>query len=112
MSWFAYVRDADGVLLSIAQTSDAPPTGVSRQLLSVDPTDPAWMYDLVTRAFIARPAKVIIDRLDDIVTNLNYADFQTVWSALSATRKNQLKQAMIRLLGRQRFRADTEPLEL
>lgn len=112
MPWYAYIRDTDGALLSLAQTDGSPPTGVSRTLLTVDPTDPAWMYDPAPRAFVARPAKVLIDRLQDMLDNPAYADFVTVWQGLSAARKNQLRTMLIRLLGRQRYRAQSEEVEL
>lgn len=112
MPWYAYIRNTDGALLSLAQAASDPPPDVTRTLLAVDPTDPAWMYDPATRAFVARPAKVLIDRLQDMLDNPAYADFVTVWQGLNATRKNQLRTMLIRLLGRQRYRAQSEEVEL
>lgn len=113
MPWYALIQDSDGALLSLSTLLVSPsPSGTTLIELAIDPTDPAWMYDQATRGFVARPAKVLIDRLDDLVTNANYADFLTVWNNLSAQRKTLLRNMLIRLLGSQRFRPTSEPVEL
>ena len=71
---------------------------------------PGIMWDEVTRDFIARPPKVLIDRLEDIITNPDYAEFKEVWDLLNATRKQKVKNALARLLGRARWRNVSESI--
>lgn len=112
MPWYAYIDDANGALLSLSQIQFTVASGISVVQLSIDPTDPQWMYDQAQRLFVARPAKVIIDRLQDMLTDPNYADFVTVWNNLTAARKTLLRNMLIRLLGGKRFRAAGETVEL
>jgi len=70
------------------------------------------MWDAATRSYIARPAKVLVDRLQDLLSDPDYSDWQTVYNALNATRKAQVQAALIRLLGRARYRNPGEPVEI
>lgn len=113
MAWYAYIRDSDGALLSLSTTSDQVAAGITVTELAIDPTDPAHMYDQNTRTFISRPAKVLADRLQDIITNPAYGDdLITLWNTLNAANRTRLRNGLIRLLGRHRFRAQGEGVEL
>lgn len=112
--WFAYVEDATGLLVSIG-TIDQPslPAGIVQIAANVpDPLEPKWVWDTATRSFINRPAKVLIDRWQDLLTSASYSDFQTVYNALNATRKQQIQAVLLRLLGTQRWRSASEGTEL
>lgn len=71
---------------------------------------PNIMWDEATRDFITRPPKVLIDRLEDIITHSDYADFKEVWDLLNVARKQKVKAALIRLLGRARWRNVSESI--
>jgi hypothetical protein len=85
---------------------------VVRVAVASDPRDPALVYDPATRTLTARPAKVLVDRLQDILANPNFSDLQTAYNALSAANKTRIRDGLARLLGRQRFRASGESVEL
>lgn len=112
MAWYAYIRDADGALLSLGTVDTPAPAGVTRTELAIIPTDPAWMYDASTRTFIARPVKVLIDRLQDMLTDPAYAEFVTAYNTLNTANRTRIRNGLIRLLGAQRFRAQAEPVEV
>lgn len=106
MAWFALYKTATGDLLSVGSViADTLPDGVTLLQLAGQPRDNE-MWDAASRAFVVRPAKVLIDRLDDLLAD---SDFSTVWNTLSAARRTALRQALIKLLGAQRFRALSEP---
>lgn len=109
MSWSALYDETSGQLLSIASVvSDTLPAGVAVLALAGPPAD-SQMWDAITRAFIARPAKVLVDRLQDL---LDDADFAAAWSNLNTTQRTRLRTAMIRVLGTKRYRTVSEAVEL
>ena len=60
------------------------------------------MWDTDTRTFIARPAAVLVDRLDDLAAD---PDFIRVTADLNAARQADLRAALIRWIGpRNRYR--------
>lgn len=65
---------------------------------------PNIMWDETTRDFIPRPAKVLIDRLEDLINHPDYAEFKEIWDGLNATRKQKIKNALVKFLGRARWR--------
>ena len=109
MPWSLYIRDSDGQLLSVADTDDPPPAGVVRMAVTSDPRDPALMYDPAQRAMVARPAKVLIDRWQDLRADPTFA---AIYSSLNATRKAQIQAVLVRVFGKFRYRSASEPLEL
>ena|SRR3990167_5317272 len=112
MTWFAVFETLTGRLHSIGEVlADPLPVDLSTLVLAGQP-DASQMWDQDTRQFIARPPKVLVDRLQDILTNPNYSEFQTVWNGLNTARKTQLRNAMILLLGPARFRNPTETVEI
>lgn len=113
MAWFAFINTNTGALLSLGTMIVTPlPVNTTMLTLAIDPTDPQFMYDQATRTFIARPATVLIDRLQDIVTNPAYQDLIDVWNSLNPANRNKLRNALIKLLGRQRWRGASEVVEL
>lgn len=113
MAWYLYIRESDGTLLSVGdRDADAPPPGVIRVSVASDPRDPALMYAPATRTLVARPAKVVADRLQDVLSDPRFAEFATVWNSLSAANKTRLRNALILLLGRQRYRSAGESVEV
>ena len=112
MTWYAVYDTVTGHLQSVGEVLASPMPDSLSILVLVSQPDSTVMWDDNTRQFIPRPAKVLIDRLDDILTNPNYSEWQTVWNALNTTRKTQLRNAMIRLLGGARFRNQSEPVEI
>jgi len=113
MAWFAYIKTSDGALISLGTALTTPlPVDTTVLPLTIDPTDTQWMYDQTSRTFIARPAKVLIDRLQDIITNVAYQDLIDVWQTLNTNNRNKLRNGLIKLLGKQRWRGATEVVEL
>ncbi len=114
MSWRAYYDSATGVLFSEGSggwPATTPPGWAYREYPE-RPEIGQWMWNEATKDFIARPPKVLVDRLEDLINNPNYADFLAVWNALNATRKAQIRAALIRLLGNHRFRNPGETTEI
>jgi hypothetical protein len=113
MAWYAIYNTANGALESIGSSDEMPSIPNKTTLELVERPDlSAVMWDEVTRSFIARPAKVLIDRLNDIQTNPNFADFMTVYNGLNATNKTRLRNMIIRLLGNRRYRSQSESVEI
>lgn len=111
MAWFAIYDTNTGSLKSITTiVSDILPVGWTALALAGKPND-STMWDSATHAFIPRPTKSLIDRLDDLQTsqNQNAVDFRTVWITLLPAQKSAIRNAFIWLIGRKRFRnaADT-----
>jgi hypothetical protein len=112
MAWYA-VHDANGKLCSIGTVmADTLPQGlVAVELPGGKPADDR-VWDEMTRSFVARPAKTLRDRLQDILEHADYADLQSVWQSLSPAQRQALRNALIRLLGRERWRNASEPIEI
>jgi len=112
MAWYAVHDTLTGRLISIGQViaDPMPPNQVALPL--VDRPADTQVWDETLRQFVVRPAKVSVDRLQDLVTNPAYSEFQTAYNALSAANRQRLADALARLLGRARYRAAGEPVEL
>jgi hypothetical protein len=112
MAWYAVHHILTGQLMSVGQViADPMPTDRIALLLADRPAD-SQVWDATLRQFVARPFKVLVDRLQDLITNPNYSEFQTAYNALSAPNRQRLANALARLLSRERFRAVGEPVEL
>ena len=111
MVWYAVYESATGRLLSVTTLLGDLPVGVTTLNLAGEPAD-NQMWDSTTRTFIPRPAKVLVDRLQDILSNPAYADFATAYNVLNAANKTRLRNMLIKLLGRQRYRSQGEPTEM
>lgn len=114
MAWYAYIRTSNGDLVSLGTNLVVPDDlDIVPTLLAIDPTDPAWMYDQTTRTFISRPAKVLRDRLDDITSDPIFTDnLVALWNTLNAANRTRLRNGLILLLGRHRFRNVSESVEV
>lgn len=117
MTWHLLIDRATGDLVSqgtvIADDAAARFDVVD---IGMPPADDQ-LWDASTRAFVARPAPVLIDRLDDIETLFqNNADFMAVYGALNAARKAQLRTGiravLARVLRRYRWREARESPEM
>jgi hypothetical protein len=113
MPWYAIFETNSGRLVSIGERDESLTTDIlSSSLIGGQPDLSTIMWDTTTRAFIARPPKVIIDRLDDFMSHPSYDDFRTLYNALSATNKARLRNIAIRLLGRNRYRSESQSVEI
>lgn len=85
----------DGNMDAFAGQYDVVEFGVDR------PDFSGKMWSSSLRAIIDRPPPVILSRLDDI-DDLLLADpdFSTLWGNLNATRRNQLRIGLRRVIGR------------
>lgn len=110
MAWHYLYETATGRLVSEAEADAAPvvPAGLS-VLSRPDRVSASEMWDAATLGFVARPVKVIVDRLDDLA---NDAELSAVWTRLTAAQRTALRNRLIRLLGYRRFRGSGEPVDL
>jgi hypothetical protein len=109
MPWFAVYESGTGRLVSVAQTvADPLPAGLAAAELGQRPAD-SQMWDTTTRTFVARPAKVIVDRLQDLADD---PELSAVWTRLTATQRTALRNRLIRLLGQYRFRSQATGVDL
>ena len=101
MAWFCYFETVSGRLVSHGSVPTVPTPG---DLTVVDvgsrPTD-SLMWDEATRAWVARPAKVLVDRLQDLADD---PELSAVWTQLTPTQRTALRNRLIRLFGRYRWR--------
>lgn len=103
MAWFTIFDKRSGRAVSI--TSVLPETldadlqvldhGTLRPNLSVE------MWDAAAQAYVPRPSKVFVDRVDDV---LNDSRLALSKSLLEAT---ALREVLAEILGRERFRSET-----
>lgn len=113
MPWFAIYQSNNGRLESIGELEAMPVlAGMVALQLASKPDLQRQMWDETARTFVARPDKVLIDRLVDIQSNPNFQDFMDAYNTLSAANKTKLRTALVRLLGRHRYRAVNESVEL
>jgi hypothetical protein len=104
MTWFALHETATGRLESIGEIVDddaVAARGLTKVALAGKPLLKGVMWDPVTRTFVPRPAKVLIDRLEDIKTD---ADFKAFWDGLNPAQQTKMRDFFIRFLGALRFR--------
>lgn len=106
--WHAVYDDATGRLVSLTTALPAAlPAGLASAPLGAAPPADDRMWDAATRAYVARPPKVYLDRLDDLA---QHPDFPAFWASLSATQKATLRRVVIWLLGRARWRVAAQPV--
>lgn len=70
------------------------------------------MWNESSRTIIARPAKVLIDRLDDLSNDARFSDFLTAFQSLNTVNRQRLRNVLIFLLGSQRYRVQSEEVTL
>lgn len=113
--WRAVYDTTTGRLLSVGSIhpEQYPPNTAYIDLGEAAPDLVGMMWDEATHAFVTRPAKVLQDRLQDIITNGAYADDAiALWNALNANNRTRLRNGLIRLLGHIRYRAAGESIEI
>lgn len=112
MTWHAIYETQSGRLVSVGEVVANPlPSGLTDLPLLTEPTD-REMWDPPTRAFVPRPAKVLVDRLDDLRDHPSFDDLRTAMASLNASQRATVRAAIGRLLGRQRYRSPSEVPEV
>lgn len=106
--WFYVVEDATGRLLS--ETDQEVAAGSGRSVVSrPERADSSVMWDEVSRAFIPRPPKVLVDRIADLEGD---SVLSAVWTRLTTAQRTALRNRLGALLGSQRLRGSGEPVNL
>lgn len=109
MVWRAIVRKADGTLVSVATViAETLPA----ELEAVDlPRSIDWgaeTWDPATRTIVPKvPDPADIDRVDDFISRATFLD-----SRLTAGQRTQFRTILGTFLGKQRFRAPSDPVDL
>jgi hypothetical protein len=108
----AFYESATGRLLAIG--SDDPPLRIGISMVDIgDYNVDSQMWDAGTRQMTARPPKILVDRLQDMITDSAYsADLIALWNALNATNRTRLRNGLIRLLGGARWRGPAQPITI
>ena len=109
--WFAIYNNDTGQLISVGTVLGDVPDGHAAVMLPDRPDD-FEMWDEPSRAFVQRPPKVLVDRLQDLINDPRYADFQAAWASLGPAQKAALRNGLIRLLGKLRWRPTSAPVDL
>lgn len=110
MACFALYETATGRLHSLGHiVVDPLPDGMSVLLVGDNPPDPSVMWDETTLSFIPRPAKVLVDRLQDFANQPGVIDF---WKSLTVNQRNALRAALVQLLGPKRWRNANDKFEI
>ena len=86
---------------------DHLPRGLTDVVLAEKPRRDQ-MWDEASRAFVSRPAKVLVDRLVDLRTRARFADFRDVYRRLSAEDRAKVRRGLALFLGRARYRNQAE----
>lgn len=104
--WRAFYNTVTGVLVSSGSSwPDTTPPGISFKEYAAPIDFSTQMWDEASRDFVVRPAKVLIDRWEDLLTNPQFGDFQFVWNGLTASRQNRLRNDLWKWMGKGRYRA-------
>lgn len=107
--WRIFFDGNTGQLKSIASVWGDNPNNWDFIELEQEPDLSTLMWEETTRQFIVRPPKVFRDRLQDLMDDPRFEIFRTqVWQQLDANGQNVLRQAIIILLGKARWRNQTE----
>lgn len=102
--WFYLYETATGRLLS--EASESPTPGAGQAVVSrPDRADSSVMWDAATASFVARPAKVLVDRVQDLADD---PVLSAVWTRLTAAQRTALRNRLAALLGSQRMRGSGE----
>lgn len=109
MAWWTIYRNADGVCLGHTSVEPTAPPAGSTVLQHAERQDQVNRWDEATRAWVAIPAPVLIDRLQDLAQHPYLAN---VWQRLTAAQRTQLRKAVVWLLGTHRYRQPTEEVAL
>jgi hypothetical protein len=106
--WFYIYDIATGRLLS--ETDTAPQLAGGRAAVErASRAESTVMWDETTTSFVDRPAKVLIDRLQDLTDDPALA---AVWTRLTVAQRTVLRNRLVALLGSQRMRGSEAPVNL
>ena len=67
------------------------------------------MWSSTSRNWIARPQKVLVDRVQELVDD---PSLSAVWSRLTVAQRNVLVNRLRQMLGRERFRNPAETTDI
>lgn len=102
MAWTAVYESATGRLESVGQiVADPLPVGFEAVVLPGRP-ESGEMWDAGTRWFVSRPIEVLIDRIQDLTNDPVLA---AVWTRLTVSQRQVLRDRLIGLLGPYRLRS-------
>jgi hypothetical protein len=99
--WYAIVRELDGKLVSLATVLPQEIPGHEAKELPEKPDLNAVMWDETTASFVARPAKVLVDRWEELKVHTDYSEG---WGKVSLADKTDMEKAILEMLGTKRFR--------
>jgi hypothetical protein len=110
--WYTLYETATGILR--AHTSEAGlPSPVPAQFTVVAHgaarQDQGNRWDVSTRAWVAIPPEVLIDRLQDLANHPYTAE---LWSRLTAAQRVKLRKVFVWLLGTRRYRQQLEEVSI
>jgi hypothetical protein len=110
--WFTLYETATGVLR--AHTSEVGlPSPIPAQFTVVAHgaarQDQGNRWNVATRTWVAIPAPVLVDRLQDMA---NHAYMAEIWSRLTVAQRTKLRKALVWLLASRRYRTPTEDVAL
>jgi hypothetical protein len=116
MAWYVIYDNTTGRLESESNIEIEPKTGKTILQLAERPSVGVGgvMWDETTRTFIVRPPKVLIDRWEDFQTSNDpvIVDFRTAYNSLNAANKTRVREFLIAVLGRFRYRNQSESVRL
>lgn len=109
MPWFLVYETATGRLVSQGTVlADPLPRGLTSVDVGTKPDD-SLMWDASARVFVSRPAKILVDRVDDIV---NDPTITPALGRLNAQQLQAVRDVLARVLGTRRFRPQAGRVEL
>lgn len=103
MSYFMLYETATGRPISQSSVAADPVrAGYTSLDIGTKPSSDT-MWDETTKAFIARPPKVFVDRIDDLMKR---PGMDQIWQSLGSGQRTVLKDAFIWILGKERMRGE------
>lgn len=110
MLYYAIYETATGRLVSLGNVlGDHLPDNLTVIDIGTAPDLRLVVWDEGTRTFIQRPAKVLVDRLDDLRAQPGMTAF---WNSLTGAQKTVLANALITVFGKLRYRAQYQPVSM
>lgn len=110
--WYTLYETATGVLRGHTSEQGLPsPIPGTFTVVNHGPNrqDQLNRWNAATRAWVAIPPEVLIDRLQDLA---NHPYLSAVWSRLTVAQRTQLRKAMVWLLATHRYRTQTEDVAI
>lgn len=109
MAWFVVHRTETGQIVSSGDVVASPlPEGLTSVDVGARPAD-SKMWDPASRAFVDRPAKVLVDRIQELRDD---PALSAVWTRLTANQQTALRNRLIAMLGPNRYRNQSERTDL